>query len=286
MEKTPSCQKFRLWADEYIEGELTAAEMRDLEAHLAECEECRKEFEELRALKEVLRSAKEDVPDGLHSRIMNAIEREPKTKPRRRIVFYRTAAISAACIMICLSLSVFITMLPMWRGNTGGEADLPEDPAYALGGNTAEECGTMLKNESVSSTPADENIESEDTEVSEEMQIPEVAPDETEALPEATEAPQTDSAAEMFPATEAVETVMPETTKHYFKGQTNSEADDGVDTHVMEAPSAEATNAPGGEEITLALLIVSGLLAIASFIAFLISLSSIRNKPVNKGDQK
>jgi hypothetical protein len=33
-------------------------------------------------------------------------------------------------------------------------------------------------------------------------------------------------------------------------------------------------------------LIVSGLLAIASFIAFLISLSSIRNKPSNKGDQK
>jgi hypothetical protein len=31
-------------------------------------------------------------------------------------------------------------------------------------------------------------------------------------------------------------------------------------------------------------LIVSGLLAIASFIAFLISLSSIRNKPSNKGD--
>ena len=27
MEKTPSCKKFRLMADEYIEGELTAAEM-------------------------------------------------------------------------------------------------------------------------------------------------------------------------------------------------------------------------------------------------------------------
>ena len=53
------------------------------------------------------------------------------------------------------------------------------------------------------------------------------------------------------------------------------------------ARGAESVSAaPGGDEITLALLIVSGLLAIASFIAFLISLSSIRNKPSNKGDQK
>ena len=44
METTPSCKKFRLWADEYIEGELTAAEMRELEAHIAECEECRKVY--------------------------------------------------------------------------------------------------------------------------------------------------------------------------------------------------------------------------------------------------
>ena len=36
---------------------------------------------------------------------------------------------------------------------------------------------------------------------------------------------------------------------------------------------------PGGDDITLALLIVSGLLAVASFIAFLISLSSIRKAP-------
>ena len=65
MEKTPSCKKFRLMADEYIEGELTAAEMREFEAHIAECEDCRKEFEELRALKEAIRSAEEEMPEPL-----------------------------------------------------------------------------------------------------------------------------------------------------------------------------------------------------------------------------
>lgn len=53
----------------------------------------------------------------------------------------------------------------------------------------------------------------------------------------------------------------------------------GAETTVPEA------TAPGGDDITLALLIVSGLLAIASFIAFLISLSTIRNKTNNKGEQ-
>jgi glucan phosphoethanolaminetransferase (alkaline phosphatase superfamily) len=48
------------------------------------------------------------------------------------------------------------------------------------------------------------------------------------------------------------------------------------------AEAAEISKAPGGDDITLALLIVSGLLAIASFIAFLISLSSVRRVLSNK----
>ena len=53
----------------------------------------------------------------------------------------------------------------------------------------------------------------------------------------------------------------------------------------VSASGAESgIDAPGGEEITMALLIVSGLLAVASFIAFLISLSSIR-KSSNKKEK-
>lgn len=53
----------------------------------------------------------------------------------------------------------------------------------------------------------------------------------------------------------------------------------GAESAIPEAKT------PGGDDITLAILIVSGLLAIASFIAFLISLSSIRNKPTSKGEK-
>lgn len=51
---------------------------------------------------------------------------------------------------------------------------------------------------------------------------------------------------------------------------------------VTVLPVSDEPVSPGGEDITLALLIVSGLLAIASFIAFLISLSSVRRIPSKK----
>ena len=48
------------------------------------------------------------------------------------------------------------------------------------------------------------------------------------------------------------------------------------------ADPAEESASLKGDDITLALLIVSGLLAVASFIAFLISLSSVRRIPSKK----
>ena len=52
-----------------------------------------------------------------------------------------------------------------------------------------------------------------------------------------------------------------------------------------DVPEPVTPASPGGEDITLALLIVSGLLAIASFIAFLISLSSVRRIPSKKDNE-
>jgi hypothetical protein len=275
METTPSCKKFRLWADEYIEGELTAAEMREFEAHLAECEECRKELEELRALKEAIRSAKEEMPNGLHSRIMASIEAEPKKAPRHKFAFFRSAAISVACVMLCLSATLAITMIPMWRSGSG--AGTPNDPQYSLDNTVAEECITEPKPESALSKPEDGNIEAEQTFEAVVDPAPEVAPADTSPIPETIVSEMTavdeNEAVMQAPIEEAVDTMLA------------VDADTKVSIR-FEQPAAESSSAPGGEEITLALLIVSGLLAVASFIAFLISLSSIRNKPTNKGDQK
>lgn len=286
MEKTPSCKKFRLMADEYIEGELTAAEMREFEAHIAECEDCRKEFEELRALKGAIRSAEEEMPKGLHSRIMASIEAEPKKKPRRKAAFFRGAAISVACVMLCLSATLAIALIPMWRSGTGGEG-LPNDPQYSLENSVVEECNTEMKSESALSQPTDENIEAEQTSASAQDPAPEVAPSDT--IPENTFEESMSVAETAQPETMIPETMTPETEAEMqapAEEATESATKDGAETQITYQDAApEASSVPGGEEITLALLIVSGLLAVASFVAFLISLSSVRN-PSPKKDKE
>lgn len=292
MEKTPSCKKFRLMADEYIEGELTAAEIRELEAHIAECEDCRKELEELRALKEAIRSAEEEMPEGLHSRIMASIESEPKKKPRRKAAFFRGAAISVACVMLCLSATLAITLIPIWRSGTGGDG-LPNDPEYSLENSVAEECNTEIKEESALSKPTDENVEAEQTSASAQDPAPEVAPSDTTPIPENTfeesmSVAETAQPETIIPETMIPETIIPETEAEMqapAEEVTESALKDGADTkptiHFSQA-APESSSVPGDEEITLALLIVSGLLAVASFVAFLISLSSVRTSSDKK----
>ena len=284
MEKTPSCKKFRLMADEYIEGELTAAEMRELEAHIAECEDCRKELEELRALKEAIRSAEEEMPEGLHSRIMASIEAEPKKKPRRKAAFFRGAAISVACVMLCLSATLAITLIPIWRSGTGGDG-LPNDLQYSLEDTIVEECN---KAESALSQPTDENVEAEQTSASAQDPAPEVAPSDTTPIPENTFEESMSVAETAQPETMIPETMIPETEAEMqapAEEVTESALKDGADTkptvHFSQV-APESSSVPGGEEITLALLIVSGLLAVASFVAFLISLSSVRTSSDKK----
>lgn len=280
MEKTPSCKKFRLMADEYIEGELTAAEMREFEEHIAECEDCRKEFEELRALKEAIRSSEEEMPEGLHSRIMASIESEPKKKPRRKAAFFRGAAISVACVMLCLSATLAIALIPMWRSGTGGEG-LPNDLQCSLENSVVEE---FNKSDSALSQPTDENIEAEQTSASAQDPAPEVAPSDT--IPENIFEESMSVAETAQPETMIPETMTPETEAEMqapAEEVTESATNDGAETQITYQDAApEASSVPGGEEITLALLIVSGLLAVASFVAFLISLSSVRTSSDKK----
>ena len=284
MENTPSCKHFRSLADQYIEGELTAAQMRELEAHLAECEECRREFDELKALKDAIRSAREEMPEGLHERIMSAVKSEPKKKPARKRVFYRDAAISAACFMLCISFVVILSMLPF--GKSGSGNDIPDDPLYAsteavmteISEEKIEVADSLAPLDTVSEPeiPSTENAAEspEVTRLEETMTVAEGAPVSSTATPSESPAPEVTASAETYvPVDSAADAVEAETTKHNFKGTPT------------EAPSADATYAPGGEEITMALLVVSGLLAVASFVAFLISLSSVRSAP-SKKDKK
>ena len=285
MENTPSCKYFRSLADQYIEGELAAEQTRELEAHLAECEGCRREFDELKALKGAIRSAREEVPEGLHERIMSAVKSEPKKKPARRHVFYRGAAISAACFMLCISFVVILSMMPF--GKSGSGNDVPDDPLYASteavnteSNKTQSSEAEILGPNDVVTDLAESRAEEAPIDTAPETEAPATeVPEIPDTIPELGAPEVTASAETDVPVDGAADVVEAETTKHYFKGQASGSS-------LSDKPSAEATYAPGGEDITMALLVVSGLLAVASFVAFLISLSSVRNTPHKKDKEE
>lgn len=303
MEQTPSCKYFRLLADEYIEGELTTEEMREFEAHIAECPACRKEFLELRALKEMLAESDEEIPEGLHERIMAAVGGETKPQ-RRKYRVLRRAAVSAACAVICLSLTLIFALMPLWRRSN--ETSLPDSYDTRPSASTDTVAPSDIEaEENISSETSPETL---DEAANPTPEVPEGTQSEhddpgnsaVDALPDtnapATTPELTQSVGEMVPT----ETAAPESTAPTAEmtgelpelvepaTEAMTSAADTYPAFDEDAPSAsESSSAPGGEEITLALLIVSGLLAVASFIAFLISLSSVRNIPSKKnGEEK
>lgn len=237
-----SCKKYKLMTEEYIDGTISESDRRELETHLAECGECRSELAEARALRDLVKRSEDDIPEGMHERIMSAVAAEPKKAPKRSYVhFWRRVSVAAACLFICAGVCTGLLLMPMMKNN----ADAPSA--------STSEAGVSESFKEDSGMIGDPNIE---------------APGdnrEEEAVPGDTDAP---------------EFVPPIDTGMADKAEQSSAASPSqTRPPVYEAPGAEGTGAkrPGGDEITLALLIVSGLLAVASFIAFLISLSSVRS---------
>lgn len=282
-----SCEKYDRMIDDYIDGLLNDKDREKLEAHLSTCEECRRSLRFAAALREMIRISAENQPDDMHQKIMESVKKEQKINSRKKLI--RLGAIAAAFAVICLSSAVAFAMLP---GNQRTN-DLPEDDPIAEGTfiedapsinesfekNEIENCGPTEPEappatDCVPEAPAEDTFaEAEEVESNENVELPEVAVPECTAPNAATEA-----------LTEA-EMPTPETDALPEASHTSAleHATDAVNRDEELHPVPESSsNRPGGEEITLALLIVSGLLAIASFIAFLISLSSVRKGTSNK----
>lgn len=282
-----SCEKYDRMIDDYIDGILSDADREKLEAHLSTCEECRRSLRFAAALREMIRISAEKQPEDMHQRIMESVKKEQKTASRKKLI--RLGAIAAAFALICLSSAVAFAMLP---GNqkTG---DLPEDDAIAEG-TFIEDLPSINesseKNEIVGCGPdepeappatdcipeepfEDTFAEAEEVESNENAEMPDIAVPECTSPNAATEAL---TEAELpTPETDALPEVSHMSSLEHATDAVNS------DEELYPVPES-SSNRPGGEEITLALLIVSGLLAVASFIAFLISLSSVRRGTSNK----
>ena len=75
-----SCPSFQEMLSAYLDGELSPEEARSLEEHLAVCEDCRRELEELKSLVAALGSLPPpEMPLGLHAAIMGRVRSEAST---------------------------------------------------------------------------------------------------------------------------------------------------------------------------------------------------------------
>lgn len=108
----PDCTKYEELCSAYVDHALSRAEKQELEAHLAECPDCRAYVEELRAMRALWRSMETPAPEGLHEQIMERIEQEaraaiaPVPAKKRRVPVFTMMAAAAACLLLAVTGSL------------------------------------------------------------------------------------------------------------------------------------------------------------------------------------
>lgn len=255
-----SCRKYRLMLDDYIDGSLSEEERQKLEAHLSACGDCRRELHFSRELRSIISRSAEAPPEALHQSIIESCRKERKQKARKGLI--RIGATAAIFAVICISSAIAYALLP---GDHRSE-DIPnrdtaasESPSDSSSDEEIEllpECGSM--DSANEDDGCIEGIDAIPKPESESMNAPSGDPSDA------------DTAGAVDTGLRGqTSTADPDSTAGLFTPQTTEAVGSEQDSN--------GSKRPGGEEITLAVLILSGLLAIASFIAFLISLSSIRN---------
>ena len=93
------CERYETMLSAYLDGELPEAEEAELKAHLANCPECAAMYEAFSAVGEAVRT--QDVPDTLHSRIMETVRAAEKaSRTQRAIIRLRPIFAAAACLIV------------------------------------------------------------------------------------------------------------------------------------------------------------------------------------------
>lgn len=106
------CEKYEELCSVYLDGELTAAEQTELEAHLAACPDCEAYLEALRQAQTMLSHGQEGMPRNLHENIMNLVMAEAQKtivqteKPRRHPPVFTMLAAAVAAVLLVMTGAV------------------------------------------------------------------------------------------------------------------------------------------------------------------------------------
>lgn len=131
-----------------LDGELDEAGVRELDAHLAGCPECRRIFEELKSIDDSMQDLSDNVPEELRTRVMAQVEKEPRTGKRQpKWLAGALAAAAVAALILLSALGVLeapgfgrgtrssasfhsaVSVESRVQGFGSGEASLPEEYA-------------------------------------------------------------------------------------------------------------------------------------------------------------
>lgn len=131
-----SCEQADILLNEYIDGELDSVTAAAVEAHLAECKDCRHSCEQLRAICDAVSGTAEAVPPELHGRIMAAVHAEARASRRRRFVSRFGAGIAALlCLGVIATAAVrHMSDVPYTPGADSRAADVGGDDDIARHG--------------------------------------------------------------------------------------------------------------------------------------------------------
>ncbi len=102
MEQKMNCERFMNQLDAYLDGALTAEEMRQLEAHAAECAKCAEELNAGRQLVQMLRGLDDEVvvPLNVQAGWRRAVRKEISARKRKKL--YRVFGTVAAALVVMI----------------------------------------------------------------------------------------------------------------------------------------------------------------------------------------
>lgn len=112
-----NCKQAVPYMHHYLDGDLNGAAVLELKAHLADCPDCHKHFEQLQkadALFRSLESRKVAAPSDMTDRILRALPAPPKRKSWVNWV-RRHPAMTAAAMFLVVMLSSFFSL---WNEDT------------------------------------------------------------------------------------------------------------------------------------------------------------------------
>ena len=85
--------------DAFVDGELTAAEMAEVQAHLAECPGCQAYVDDVRAIRaDVPTADSTELPADFTDHIMQAVAKTPQSRPKKQP--WGKLAAAAACLAV------------------------------------------------------------------------------------------------------------------------------------------------------------------------------------------